>query len=103
MSHTPPRQPAYDAVFDVIRRIPPRSATGYEQTAENARVWRAVEAALDAMEPAPHLLPLLNLTADEADALADLSRRLTADAGWISPVLRSALNKLTTTDTTEEG
>jgi len=39
---THPRQPAYDAVFDVIRNEP--SSVG-----ENARVWRAVEAALDAM------------------------------------------------------
>ncbi len=37
-----PRQPAFDAVFDVIRRIP-------STVQENARVWRAVEAALDAM------------------------------------------------------
>lgn len=44
------RQPAYDAVYAVIRSSPPRSADDYGQAAENARVWRAVEAALDAME-----------------------------------------------------
>ena len=36
------RQPAYDAVYDIIRQYP-------STVAENARVWRAVEAALDAM------------------------------------------------------
>ncbi|MFI5895700.1 hypothetical protein ACIA5D_36955 [Actinoplanes sp. NPDC051513] len=40
MTHS--RQPAYDAVFAVIRREP-------SNVFENARVWRAVEAALNAM------------------------------------------------------
>lgn len=44
-----PRQPAYDAVFDVIRNSRPRSTDGFGVAVENARVWRAVEAALDAM------------------------------------------------------
>lgn len=46
---THPRQPAYDAVFDVIRNTPPIAPHPDSQAAENARVWRAVTAALDAM------------------------------------------------------
>jgi hypothetical protein len=46
---TNPRQPAYDAVFDTIRAIPARAGDGYGVAVENARVWRAVEAALTAM------------------------------------------------------
>ena len=46
---TSPRQPAYDAVYAAIRQHPPLSADDYGQAAENARVWRAVEAALDGM------------------------------------------------------
>jgi hypothetical protein len=37
-----PRQPAYDAVFEIIRNTP-------SSVTENARVWRAVGVALDAM------------------------------------------------------
>jgi hypothetical protein len=44
-----PRQAAYDAVFAVIRQHPPRSTDGYNQAAENGRIWLAVEAALDAV------------------------------------------------------
>jgi hypothetical protein len=44
-----PRQPAYDAVYAVIRQYPTRTVGDYDSAAENARVWRAVEAALDAM------------------------------------------------------
>ncbi|MEK8108678.1 hypothetical protein NKG94_34595 [Micromonospora sp. M12] len=47
-----PRQPAYDAVFAQIRREPPRAGSDYQQAAENARVWRCVTAALDAIEEA---------------------------------------------------
>jgi hypothetical protein len=43
------RQAAYDAVYAVIREHPPVSASDYDQAAENARVWRAVQAALDAL------------------------------------------------------
>lgn len=43
------RQPAYEAVYAILRRTPPGSADSYGGAAENARVWRAVEAALDAM------------------------------------------------------
>jgi len=43
------RQPAYDAVYQVIRAEPPRSKGDYDRAAENARIWRAIEAALDAM------------------------------------------------------
>jgi hypothetical protein len=42
---THPRQPAYDAVFDIVRRTP-------SSITENARLWRAVEVALDAMKVA---------------------------------------------------
>lgn len=57
----PHRQIAYDAVFDVIRRVPPRSTSDYGRAAENSRVWRAVEAALTAIEAA-HLLPAQETT-----------------------------------------
>lgn len=43
------RQPAYDAVYTVIRTYPTRSDDEYGRAVENGRVWRAVEAALDAM------------------------------------------------------
>lgn len=43
-----PRQPAYDAVYEVMRTSPARAAGYYEAAVQNARVWRAVEAALDA-------------------------------------------------------
>lgn len=43
------RQPAYDAVYAVIRQHPTRTVGDYDSATENARVWRAVEAALDAM------------------------------------------------------
>lgn len=46
---TTTRQPAYDAVYSVIRSLAPRSSDDYGIAIENARVWRAVEAALDAM------------------------------------------------------
>jgi hypothetical protein len=46
---TTTRQPAYDAVYSVIRTLAPRSSDEYGIAVENARVWRAVEAALDAM------------------------------------------------------
>lgn len=41
-----PRQPVYDAVYAVIRRYPPDART--DIAVQNARVWRAVTAALDA-------------------------------------------------------
>lgn len=44
-------EPMYAAVYDVIRRHPPRSADDYGQAYENARIWRAVEAAYAAMAP----------------------------------------------------
>lgn len=47
----PIRRPAYDAVYEVIRTNPPRATDEHGIAAENARVWRAVEAALDAMLP----------------------------------------------------
>jgi hypothetical protein len=52
-SHTdntapPAQQPVHAAVFQVIRQYPPRAQDDYGQTVENARVWRAVEAALAA-------------------------------------------------------
>jgi hypothetical protein len=57
-----PRQSAYDAVFAYLHSNPSRAEIGYEQAVANARVWRAVEAALDAMDipkvPASELYPL---------------------------------------------
>lgn len=44
-----PRQAAHDAVFDFLRQNPARTEDGYEAACQNARVWRAVNAALDAM------------------------------------------------------
>lgn len=43
----PARQAAYNAVYEVIRALPPRAATDYGRAEENGRVWRAVERALD--------------------------------------------------------
>lgn len=43
------REAAYAAVYEVIRQYPPRSTDSYGQAAENARVWRAVHAALEAL------------------------------------------------------
>ncbi|MYV77755.1 hypothetical protein GT352_28055 [Streptomyces sp. SID1046] len=40
------RQPAYDAVFAYIRRLPNRD---HADVVRNAMIWRAVSAALDAM------------------------------------------------------
>ena len=59
-----PRQPAYDAVYAVIRQHPPRAQGGYEQAAENARVWRAVEAALDAVG-VPRFVPTYEVLSGE--------------------------------------
>ncbi|OKI47283.1 hypothetical protein [Micromonospora sp. CB01531] len=104
MSHTPPaprRQPAYDAVYAVIRQYPPITSGDIMPAVENGRVWRAVHAALDAVEPAAHLLPLLDLTADELDALRLAAAKYRAIDTKV-PALNSALDKLTTTDTTEE-
>lgn len=42
------RQPAYDAVFAYIREQP-REETTYRTAVRNAHIWRAVDAALDAM------------------------------------------------------
>lgn len=39
-------EPVYVAVRDVIAQHPPRSTDDYGKAAENARIWRAVEAAL---------------------------------------------------------
>ncbi|MEU5945116.1 hypothetical protein ABZ793_06085 [Micromonospora sp. NPDC047465] len=47
-----PRQPAWDAVWALIAASPAVATTDYGRACENARVWRAVEAALDAMEQA---------------------------------------------------
>ena len=44
-----PRQPAYDAVFAFLKINRARTDDGYEAACQNARVWRAVEVALDAM------------------------------------------------------
>lgn len=52
---------------------------------------------LRAGQPAPHLRPLLDLTADELDALTDVAEKATARLA-VDPVLRSALDKLTTTE-----
>ncbi|MFD3814976.1 hypothetical protein ACFWRZ_07910 [Streptomyces rubiginosohelvolus] len=41
---TPARQPAYDAVYQIISSLPPGDAS------RNATIWRAVTAALDAMD-----------------------------------------------------
>ncbi|XTZ18167.1 helix-turn-helix domain-containing protein [Micromonospora echinospora] len=46
-----------------------------------------------------HLTPLYDLTPDDVQALRHLADRLTADAGWITPALRTALHKLRTKET----
>ncbi|MEU0078592.1 hypothetical protein ABZY58_11900 [Micromonospora tulbaghiae] len=61
----PHRQPAYDAVYAVIGRFPPRAMDSYGQARENARVWRAVEAALDAMEAVGLHLPAGTKTVEQ--------------------------------------
>lgn len=43
---TDARKPAYDAVYDYIRSLPPTS----DAVVRNARIWNAVHAALDAMD-----------------------------------------------------
>lgn len=57
-----PRQPANDAVFAYLRSTPSPPGGPYERAMANARVWRAVEAALDAMGvpkvPASDLYPM---------------------------------------------
>lgn len=47
------REAAYRAVYRMIGEHPPRSAGETEAATENARVWRAVQAALDAVEADP--------------------------------------------------
>lgn len=44
IENTPARQPAYDAVYQLISGLPPGDAH------RNATIWRAVTAALDAMD-----------------------------------------------------
>ncbi|MFI7890927.1 hypothetical protein ACIFUY_06640 [Streptomyces sp. CACIS-1.16CA] len=59
---TPARQPAYDAVYQIIRSLPPGDAN------RNAIIWRAVTAALDAMDQ--HSQPRLDQVRTIADRLA---------------------------------
>lgn len=46
MTEPDPRQPAYDAVFSIIRALPQERLGQVER---NAAIWRCVHAALDAM------------------------------------------------------
>lgn len=77
-----PRQPAYDAVFDIIRTSPARAADPYGGAAENARVWRAVEAALDAMGcPAGEPPSGLQMASEQARVGANSGRPDTPGSG----------------------
>lgn len=51
----PVRQPAYDAIYALIRRIGDHVPTS--PIHRNALIWRAVETALDAMDQQCRLLP----------------------------------------------
>jgi hypothetical protein len=57
-----PRSPASEAVYAHLRANPPRTGDLYEKAIANARVWKAVNAALDAMGvpnvPASELYPM---------------------------------------------
>ncbi|MGW3808834.1 hypothetical protein [Micromonospora sp. NPDC005113] len=85
---TPPeRQPAYDAVYAVIRQYP---VTGLAGAMENARVWRAVEAALDAMQAAGRLLPA------ETETRTEWATRLKAHGEYAEELSESFGNSVMT-------
>lgn len=87
----PHRQPAYDAVYRIIAACPPVSTKDNGRAYENARVWRAVEAALDAMEAAGLMLPAGTRTVEQfaarvlldgkpVDSLPEATTRVRAQA-----------------------
>lgn len=91
------RQPAYDAVYRVIREHPPRSADDYGIAAENARIWRSVEAALDAerQRVAEVLAPLLAESRFLHEAAVSHSPGCDqAHAGCLAARVRELLDKI---------